>query len=218
MSSITTSFESSDYKPKSVLLFVVSSIVAHLLLAAFIYKTGVFSTEDIDSIPSKTISIALTEATPIQPPQPVEPPKPKTVEKKRIVTQAPSPKKVYKKPDTVKKTPKPLPPVVKKQATSLPLPSPVKQPVVFSSPQPTYQPKPKYPAIARRRGIQGTVLFEISVANNGHVNNAIIIQSSGSSALDRAAAKAIKTWQFPASKFNSLTPFKQRIEFRLNGY
>lgn len=201
-----------------MLLFVVSSIVVHLLLAAFVYKTGVFSAEDIDSIPAKSISITLVEPTPIQPIQPVEPPQPKTVEKKRIVTQAPSVKKTYKKPETIKKTPKPQPPVVKKRVASSPLPSPVKQPAIFSSPQPTYQPKPKYPTIARRRGVEGVVTFEISVANNGHVNNAIIIQSSGSSALDRSALKAIKTWQFPTGKFNSLSTFKQKIEFRLNAY
>jgi len=71
---------------------------------------------------------------------------------------------------------------------------------------------------ARRRGTQGTVVFRISVANNGHVTRAIIIESSGSSALDRAAAKTIKTWQFPASKFNSLSTFKQSVVFRLNAY
>ncbi len=221
MSSTTNPWGSLAYKPTPVLLFVVSSIVVHLLFAAFVYKTGVFSAEDIESIPAKSISIALVEPTPIQPIQPVEPvepPQPKTVEKKRIVTQAPSVKKIYKKPKTIKKTPKPQPPVVKKRVASSPLPSPVKQPAIFSSPQPTYQPKPKYPTIARRRGVEGVVIFEISVANNGHVNNAIIIQSSGSSALDRSALKAIKTWQFPTGKFNSLSTFKQKIEFRLNPY
>ncbi|MBV1913180.1 MAG: energy transducer TonB, partial [Cycloclasticus sp.] len=74
------------------------------------------------------------------------------------------------------------------------------------------------PSIARRRGIEGSVIFEISVANDGHVTRAIITQSSGSSALDRSATKAIKTWRFPASKFNSLSSFKQKIEFRLNKY
>ena len=220
MSSVTYSWNSLAYKPKSVLLFIVISLLVHAVLAAFVYKMGVFSTHDIDSIPAKSIHISITQPAPIIPPAPIQPPKPKPkkIKKKKIVTQAPSPKKISTKPTPVKKIAKPVPPkVVPKKATS-PLPSPVSNSPVFTMPQPSYQPKPKYPSIARRRGIEGSVIFEISVANDGHVTRAIITQSSGSSALDRSATKAIKTWRFPASKFNSLSSFKQKIEFRLNKY
>jgi protein TonB len=182
----------------------------HVIFAAYAYKAGIFSNEDIDSIPSKKISISLIEPTP-----PIQPPEPKKIEKRKITTQAPSPKEIAQEPKPVKKTSTPQP---EPKVAASPLPSPVKQPNVFTSPQPTYQPKPKYPAIARRRGVEGIVILEIPVATNGHVKNAIIIRSSGSAALDRSALKAINTWQFPASKFNSLAPFKQKIEFRLNQY
>ncbi|MEW4983864.1 MAG: energy transducer TonB [Cycloclasticus sp.] len=217
MSSTTYSWGTLVYKPKSALLFILISLIVHAALAAFAYKTGIFATEDIDSMPAKRVSVLLTEPTPVTPP-PIQPikPKPKVIKKRKVVTQAPSPKKISVKP--VKKVIKPVPPKIIPKKAASPLPVPVSKPATFTSPQPTYQPKPKYPSIARRRGTEGIVIFEISVANDGHVNQAIIIQSSGSSALDRSALKTIKTWQFPASRFNSLSTFKQKIEFRLNAY
>ena len=217
MSSVTYSWGPLAYKPKSVLLFVVISFIAHAVLAAFTYKTGIFSTDDIDNIATKKISISLVEPTPITPPKPIQPPKPKPkkVKKRKIITQAPSAKKINKKPEPVKKKVKTTPPKVTPKIAASPLPSPVRKPALFTSPQPTYQPKPKYPTVARRRGVEGSVIFELSVANDGHVIRALLIQSSGSSALDRSALKTIKTWQFPASKFNSLSSYTQEIEFRL---
>jgi protein TonB len=208
--------------------------VLHAIALLFAYQSGFFNKEDIDSIPAKTISISIVEPTPVAPPPPVSKPVPEPVKKRKIVTKAPSPKvvdikpapvkqvikptpvKQVTKPTPVKQVTKPKPPIVEKKVATSPLPAPVSKPATFSSPKPTYQPKPKYPTIARRRGIEGAVIFEISIANNGQVTNAIMVESSGSSALDRSAAKAIKTWRFPASKFNSMSSFKQRIEFRLN--
>ncbi len=226
MSSVRYSWETRAYKPTSALLFITVSFVAHTVLAAFIYKTGFFIRDDIDHIASKTINVFIAEPAPItppsphKPPTPIKPPKPepKKIKKKKIVTQAPSTKQVFTKPKATKKNIKPNPPkVIPKEAAS-PLPVPVKKPAVFVSPKPSYQPKPKYPAIARRRGVEGSVILEIFVANDGRVTQAMVIESSGSSALDRAALKTIKTWRFPPSQFNSLSSYKQAIEFRLNQY
>lgn len=221
MSSVAQSWGSVIYKPKSVLLFVFISFVAHSIVVALAYQTGIFSSDDIDSIATKKISISLAVPTPITPPTPIKSPepKPKKVTPKKIVTKAATAKKVSPKPKKVvkKKAPAATPKVTPKKVAS-PLPSPVKKPALFMSPQPTYQPKPKYPSVARRRGVEGSVIFDLSVANDGRVTRAIIIQSSGSSALDRSALKTIQTWRFPASKFNSLSTYKQKIEFRLNSY
>jgi periplasmic protein TonB len=203
-------------RPYKVIIFVLASLLLHAALVIYTYQSGLLTVDDIDSIPTKTIraslQVPIVEEIPPTPPKPVEI---VPIKKKKIVTQAPSVKKVAVKPKPVKKKPQPV--AVKKPAAS-PLPSPIKKPIVFSTPQPSYQPKPKYPSIARRRGVEGIVIFEISVANNGHVNQAFIIESSGSSALDKAAMQAIKTWRFPPSQFNSLSNFKQKIEFRLNAY
>ncbi|ORU94184.1 MAG: energy transducer TonB [Cycloclasticus sp. symbiont of Bathymodiolus heckerae] len=217
MSSIALPLKLRTYRPKSVLLFVAISFLAHGVLAAFAYKAGLFSNEDTPNMPAKIISIALVEPTPIKPPPPVQPPKPTKI-KKRIVTKAPSKKRIAPKPKPIKEVVKPKPTIVKPVAPASPLPTPVKKRVAFTAPQPSYQPKPKYPSIARRRGQEGIVVLEITIGNNGHVNRASVVQSSGSSALDRAAIKTIKTWKFPASQFNSLSSFKQKIEFRLNSY
>lgn len=221
MSSAANTWIPPVYKPTSVILFVLTSILVHTLLVGIAYRSGAFITDDIESIPAKTISVLLVEPTPVEPITPVQQPIIEEV-KKKVVTQAPVAKKVTQKTiQKTKKKPKPVkkePVITKQQPIASPLPTPVKKPIVFSTPQPSYQPKPRYPSIAKRRGIEGIVIFEISVANNGHVNNAFIIQSSGSSVLDKSALKAIKTWRFPASKFNSLSTFKQKIEFRLNQY
>lgn len=204
-----------NYKPKSVSRFIAISVLLHAVFIFAAYQAGFFTPEDIDSIPARTISVSIIEPTPIKPPPPVKLPEPKP-KKKKIITRAPSTKKTTAKP--IKKLIKPLLPTIEQKIGASPLPTPVSKTAVFHAPQPSYQPKPKYPKIARRRGTEGIVIFEISVANDGHVNKATIIKSSGSSALDRSAHKAIKTWQFPSSQFNSLSTFKQKIEFRLNGY
>ncbi len=57
-------------------------------------------------------------------------------------------------------------------------------------------PKPAYPAFARRLGHQGQVILRIVVQANGRVGNARIIRSSGSGVLDAAALKTIRRWRF----------------------
>lgn len=220
MSSVISSSGALADSSRLVLLFTVISIIVHAALAAFAYKLGIFSTDDIDSIPAEAIHVSIVVPAPVTPPTPIKPPtpKPEQITKRKIISKAPSPKKTRVKPTPVKKVVKPIPPKVIPKKAASPLPIPVSKPAVFTTPQPSYQPKPKYPSLARRRGIEGSVIFDISVANDGRVTRATIIQSSGSSLLDRSASKAIKTWRFPASKFNSLSSFKQKIEFRLNKY
>ena len=78
-------------------------MVLHAIFAAYAYKTGIFSNEDIDSIPSKKISISLVEPTPVKPTPPIQLPEPRKIEKRKITTQAPSPKTIVKEPQPVKK-------------------------------------------------------------------------------------------------------------------
>ena len=48
-----------------------------------------------------------------------------------------------------------------------------------------------YPAMARRHGWQGKVLLDFMLADNGHINDIRIKQSSGYMLLDRAAVDAL---------------------------
>ncbi|HUP94429.1 MAG TPA: energy transducer TonB [Burkholderiales bacterium] len=55
---------------------------------------------------------------------------------------------------------------------------------------------PRYPLIARRNGVEGTVRLKVFVTREGRPADVQLDQSSGSAALDTAAFDAVKTWQF----------------------
>jgi TonB family protein len=56
--------------------------------------------------------------------------------------------------------------------------------------------KPYYPAMARERGWQGTVLLKVLISKNGAVETIELECSSGFSILDRSAIKGVKEWKF----------------------
>jgi protein TonB len=55
---------------------------------------------------------------------------------------------------------------------------------------------PRYPLIARRNGVEGTVRLKVLVTRDGRAAQLELDRSSGSSALDNAALEAVKNWQF----------------------
>lgn len=59
-----------------------------------------------------------------------------------------------------------------------------------------YNPPPRYPAVARRNGDQGTVMLKVLLNTEGAPVRVEVDQSSGSSPLDSAALDAVKTWRF----------------------
>jgi protein TonB len=61
-------------------------------------------------------------------------------------------------------------------------------------------PPPEYPAVARRRGYEGTVVVEVLVSKEGRVQDLRLFQASGYAVLDRAATAAIKNWLFEPAK------------------
>lgn len=65
-------------------------------------------------------------------------------------------------------------------------------------------PKPGYPAFARRMGMEGTVMLKVLVSRQGTALKIEIAHSSGHEILDKAAADAVRNWHFvPARKGNS---------------
>ena len=62
-------------------------------------------------------------------------------------------------------------------------------------------PKPVYPERARSEGREGRVLLRVLVDNQGRTKRVEINNSSGSEALDRAAAEAIKRWRFIPARY-----------------
>ncbi len=67
-----------------------------------------------------------------------------------------------------------------------------------------FNPPPKYPAIAKRRGWQGTVRLRVSVSAEGYSEAVAIHSSSGYEALDESAVEAVRKWRFnPAKRGNT---------------
>jgi len=208
-------------------IFIGVSLLLHISLSLLAYRTGGQKDLDVTSIPTTKISMILVEPQKRNAPKPPPRVKEKAPPIKKVISTIKAPTKVLQKTKKItqkttkkivkKANHKPLTPQ-KEQLASSPIPVPYTEKKASFSPQPIYRPKPKYPMIAKRRGIEGTVVLDISLAADGRVSQAIVIESSGSSALDRSALQTVKSWRFPASPFNSLSSFKQRITFQLNKF
>jgi len=62
-------------------------------------------------------------------------------------------------------------------------------------------PKPTYPKMARRRGLEGVVILAVAISSQGKVKALTLKKSSGHKLLDRAAHNAVKRWHFtPATR------------------
>jgi protein TonB len=57
-------------------------------------------------------------------------------------------------------------------------------------------PKPKYPATARKLGFQGTVVLRVLISVEGNPAEIRVEKSSGHQVLDEAALTAVKQWRF----------------------
>lgn len=60
--------------------------------------------------------------------------------------------------------------------------------------------EPKYPPIARKNDIEGTVYVKMLVGTNGLVEKAIVARSSGNDSLDNAAVEVTYKWKFSPAK------------------
>ena len=73
---------------------------------------------------------------------------------------------------------------------------------------------PRYPARARRAGIEGWVDVQFFVDNNGKPNNIEIIASKPSQVFDRAALNALVKWRYKPLDYRS-DPQEERFSLRL---
>ena len=55
---------------------------------------------------------------------------------------------------------------------------------------------PVYPAEARKKGVEGTVLLRLKILLDGRVGKVEVTRSSGSPLLDRAASRSASSWRF----------------------
>ena len=82
------------------------------------------------------------------------------------------------------------------RSVSLPASSPSNEKIIFARPRYGENPKPAYPAEARKKGYQGEVLLRAEVLSNGRVGDVELKKSSGHEILDRSALAAVKQWKF----------------------
>jgi periplasmic protein TonB len=61
-------------------------------------------------------------------------------------------------------------------------------------------PLPRYPSIARRRGIEGRVVLRVQVDAEGHPAQVVVLASSSHEVLDKAALRALRKWRFEPAK------------------
>lgn len=139
------------------------------------------------------------------------------------VPAVPMPEDALEQPDQETASPiKPLehqePPPAPPPAPSLPQPSapPAEEEHahLFASPYALNRIVPSYPRTARRRGHEGSVSVEIVVSEDGGVENAKIVASSGHPELDKAALDAVRTASFaPATEDGANVQGRLRLTF-----
>lgn len=220
---------SPEYAPSAtsshMALALIVSIALHLALAYSAQRLWPMNFSVELKIPAQIIKVALMQPEPpiVTPaPQPIVEPPP-TPQPKPKPLPKPEPKPVIKKPETTKPvtqpspTPKPEPAPTTPAFSPAPIATPIRQDPTPVTPTPIYRPEPAYPMLARRMGQQGTVVLELTLNPSGSVARAQVIESSGFNSLDQSALDTIKTWKFPANRFNGLSSFRQRVEFRLDG-
>ncbi|OGP58565.1 MAG: hypothetical protein A2162_08195 [Deltaproteobacteria bacterium RBG_13_52_11b] len=72
--------------------------------------------------------------------------------------------------------------------------------IVFARPRYGENPKPVYPAEARKKGYQGEVILKAEILSTGRVGQVELKKSSGHEILDRSALAAVKQWKFIPAK------------------
>ncbi len=159
-------------------------------------------------IPPMTIEFSQPAPPVVEPPPPAPPPSvvappPPVVDE---LAAKPAPKPVPKPKPVVKPQPKPAPKAVEQppappQPVAAPTP-PAPAPVTPATASAGYlkNPAPEYPALAHRRGWEGTVMLRVHVLASGKPGEIQVQNSSGRQQLDDAALAAVKRWSFVPAK------------------
>lgn len=99
------------------------------------------------------------------------------------------------------------------------LSSPEAKPALLVPPRYLDTPSPVYPAVARRKGLEGLVLLEVRITGTGEVEKLSLLESSTHKVLDDAAMSAVKGWRFHPARLggvpvaaSSLIPIRFQLE------
>jgi len=84
-------------------------------------------------------------------------------------------------------------------------------------PEPVYIPKPEYPDLAKKAGIEGRVVVKMEIEIDGSVMDAQILRSSGNQNLDEAALNQARKYKFtPARQRDKLVRVWVNMPFDFN--
>ena len=226
---------------KSIIAYGVSALVAvtlHGAVAAGLWVANVAQTQAPKILNSFEVVELPSSAAVVEPPEPTPEPEPKVTpepepEPEKVVASIPTPEPAPLPPAKPKPKPKP-----EQKPKPKPTPIPVAKPkpkaalvrqAEAQAPAPAYvapsqhaayldNPKPSYPSMARKRGMEGRVVLRVRVGSDGTVKSVQVEQSTGYALLDRAARTAVLRWRFaPATRGNTavegevLVPFDFRL-------
>lgn len=78
-------------------------------------------------------------------------------------------------------------------------------------PRYSVNPAPEYPGSSRRRREEGLVLLRVRVTSLGRADRVEVAHSSGHSALDEAAVRAVRDWEFEPARIGPV-PIECEVE------
>ena len=194
---------------------LVASIVGHVTVACAVLFSTVIAT---DELPEPRRASVFVEVMSVPPPTPPPAPRPRVVEAApTAVVPLDAPVGVHPEIDR---------PAVPDVADTLPddvfvgigsgvaigddVPPPPPPPAVASgplrvggivrAPAKIVHVPPKYPGLARSAGIEGIVILEATIGEDGTVRNVRVLRSTP--LLDEAAAEAVRQWRFTPTLLN----------------
>lgn len=88
----------------------------------------------------------------------------------------------------------------------------------FTPPRYSQNPAPAYPREARRKRQEGTAFLCVIVSNTGHPIDIKLLRSTGSTALDESAIRAVRGWVFQPARLdnkNVMSKVAVPVRFRL---
>ena len=185
--------------------FILFSIVFHILIS---FAWGKIVVQRSVPVYGDHIEVSLRRFE-FKKPAPAE----KVVKKKKVVEKKKEKavKKVEKRDDS---------PALKKEEEPAAEEEQPEETYAAARPSYGFTPRPPYPAVAIRRGYEGTVVLNVYVLPGGEPEEVTVFKSSGYKVLDKAALKAVERWKFvPAQRgFKAVSSWvKVPIEFRLEG-
>ena len=202
------------------------SLVAHAAAGVLLAQNWRHATVE----PDHALTVKLEIVPPViveNPPPQIKPPVP-IPQKKRVVVSQVQPRAPTPAVIAVERV-DPAPPAFSVPVAETP-PAPAvvaRSPVAVAAPrgdavEPPHfdvaylnNPRPAYPPIARKMGIEGVVLLRVDVSAKGTPEKVVVAQTSGASLLDEAAIKAVQGWTFvPARRGDAPIPHPVEVPIR----